>query len=176
MTDVPVNMSTVQDHEHSPRVVLRSIIVGLVARLTVVDLFPTQAILPSLIRHYGVTPATIGFAVNTSTMGMAIAGLIVGFFSPRIDRRSGILASLILLASNSQYESMLIEGANPGRTGSGFKVEHFAPWRCGIEAPQVWHGQSERCDYCLILVPPRLTGTGSQPAHALRGEFHAIPW
>src|SRR5207253_4829320 len=33
-----------------------------------------------------------------STMGMAIAGLIVGFFSPRLDRRSGILASLLLLA------------------------------------------------------------------------------
>jgi MFS family permease len=40
----------------------------------------------------------MGFAVNASTMGMAIAGLVIGFFSPRIDRRSDILASLILLA------------------------------------------------------------------------------
>jgi predicted MFS family arabinose efflux permease len=91
-------LRVIQEHGHSPGVVLRSIIIGLVAFLTVVDLFATQAILPSLTRHYGVTPAAMGFAVNASTMGMAIAGLIVGLFSPRIDHRSGILASLILLA------------------------------------------------------------------------------
>lgn len=98
MTDIPVNMRTMQEQAHSPGLVLRSIIIGLMAFLTVVDLFATQAILPSLTRHYGVTPAAMGFAVNASTMGMAIAGLIVGFFSPRIHHRSGILASLILLA------------------------------------------------------------------------------
>jgi predicted MFS family arabinose efflux permease len=98
MTDVPANMNTMQEQGHSPGLVLRSIVIGLMAFLTVVDLFATQAILPSLTRHYGVTPAAMGFAVNASTMGMAIAGLVVGFFSPRIDRRSGILASLVLLA------------------------------------------------------------------------------
>ena len=98
MTDVPATMTTMQAQRHSPGLVLLSIIIGLMAFLTVVDLFATQAILPSLTRHYGVTPAAMGFAVNASTMGMAIAGVIVGFFSPRIDRRSGILASLILLA------------------------------------------------------------------------------
>ena len=40
----------------------------------------------------------MGFAVNASTMGMAVAGLVVGFLSPHIDRRLGILFSLILLA------------------------------------------------------------------------------
>src|SRR6059058_4593709 len=40
----------------------------------------------------------MGFAVNSSTMGMAIAGLVVGFFSQHIDRRLGILLSLALLA------------------------------------------------------------------------------
>ena len=40
----------------------------------------------------------MGFAVNASTMGMAIAGLVVGFLSPHIDRRLGILVSLVLLA------------------------------------------------------------------------------
>jgi predicted MFS family arabinose efflux permease len=40
----------------------------------------------------------MGFAVNASTMGMAVAGLVVGFLSPHIDRRFGILASLVLLA------------------------------------------------------------------------------
>jgi predicted MFS family arabinose efflux permease len=85
-------------HGQSPGVVLRSLVIGLTAFLTVVDLFATQAILPSLARHYGVSPAAMGFAVNASTMGMAIAGLVVGFFSPHIDRRLGILVSLVLLA------------------------------------------------------------------------------
>ena len=57
------------------------------AFLTVVDLFATQAILPSLTRAYNVTPAAMGFAVNSSTMGMAVAGLVVSLFSQRIDRR-----------------------------------------------------------------------------------------
>lgn len=83
---------------YSPGVMLRPLVIGLTAFLTVVDLFATQAILPSLTRHYGVTPAAMGVAVNASTMGMAIAGLMMGFFSPHIDRKLGILASLILLA------------------------------------------------------------------------------
>jgi YNFM family putative membrane transporter len=85
-------------HGQSPGVVLRSLVIGLTAFLTVVDLFATQAILPSLTRHYHVTPAAMGFAVNATTMGMAIAGLVVGFFSPHIDRRLGILLSLAVLA------------------------------------------------------------------------------
>src|SRR5437773_3457459 len=85
-------------HAHSPGAVLRSLVIGLTAFLTVVDLFATQAILPSLTRHYNVTPAAMGFAVDASTMGMAVAALVVGFFSPHIDRRLGILASLVLLA------------------------------------------------------------------------------
>jgi predicted MFS family arabinose efflux permease len=40
----------------------------------------------------------MGFAVNATTMGMAVAGLVVGFLSPHIDRRLGILVSLTLLA------------------------------------------------------------------------------
>jgi predicted MFS family arabinose efflux permease len=77
---------------------VRSVIIALTAFLTVVDLFATQAILPSLAQAYGVTPAAMGFAVNASTFGMAIAGLAVAFFSRRIDRRIGILASLTVLA------------------------------------------------------------------------------
>jgi predicted MFS family arabinose efflux permease len=77
---------------------LRSFVIALTAFLTVVDLFATQAILPSLARAYAVSPGAIGFAVNASTLGMAIAGLAVAFFGNRIDRRRGILASLALLA------------------------------------------------------------------------------
>ena len=77
---------------------LRRLLIGLVAFLTLVDLFATQAILPSLARHYRVTPAAMGFAVNASTIGMAISGLVVAFFSSHIDRRLGILAALALLS------------------------------------------------------------------------------
>lgn len=76
----------------------RSFVISLTAFLTVVDLFATQAILPSLARAYNVSPGAIGFAVNASTLGMAIAGLAVAFFSHRIDRKRGVLTSLLLLA------------------------------------------------------------------------------
>ena len=77
---------------------LRSFVVGLTAFLTLVDLFAAQAILPSLTKHYGVSPGSMGLAVNASTLGMAIAGLAVALLANRIDRRVGIVASLALLA------------------------------------------------------------------------------
>jgi YNFM family putative membrane transporter len=83
---------------HAPGVVRRTIVIGLTAFLTVVDLFATQAILPTLTRAYRVTPAAMAFAVNASTLGMALAGLAVSLLSPRIDRRLGILSSLATLA------------------------------------------------------------------------------
>jgi MFS transporter, YNFM family, putative membrane transport protein len=83
---------------HGSGALLRTFVIGLTAFLTVVDLFATQAILPSLAKAYRVSPAAIGVAVNASTIGMAIAGLAVAFFSNRIDRRRGILVSLILLS------------------------------------------------------------------------------
>ncbi|MFL5335560.1 MAG: MFS transporter [Geminicoccaceae bacterium] len=83
---------------HGRSAVQRNLVIGLIAFLTVVDLFATQAILPSLARAYGVMPAAMGLAVNASTVGMALAGLAVAFFSRRIDRRTGIVASLALLA------------------------------------------------------------------------------
>jgi YNFM family putative membrane transporter len=100
MTDISAEMKSkaLEINGHSPGVVLRSLVIGLTAFLTVVDLFATQAILPSLARHYNVTPAAMGFAVNASTIGMAVAGLVAGFFSQHIDRRFGILLSLTFLA------------------------------------------------------------------------------
>jgi YNFM family putative membrane transporter len=85
-------------HGDTARVVRRTIVIGLVAFLTVVDLCATQAILPSLTQAYQVTPAAMSFAVNASTMGMAVAGLTVALFSRQIDRRIGILISLCVLA------------------------------------------------------------------------------
>jgi len=83
---------------HSTGVIARFFVIALTAFLTVVDLFATQAILPSLTQAYGVSPAAMGSAVNASTIGMAIAGLGVAILSRKIDRRLGILASLALLA------------------------------------------------------------------------------
>lgn len=76
----------------------RSLVIALTAFFTLVDLFATQAILPSLTEHYGVSPAAMGLAVNASTLGMAVAGLAMAFVSHRIERRFGILLSLCLLA------------------------------------------------------------------------------
>src|SRR5215468_2479443 len=85
--------------DHGPAgALLRTLVIGLTAFLTVVDLFATQAILPSLVRHYEVSRAAMGFAVNASTIGMAISGLTVAFFSRRINRRRGVLLSLALLS------------------------------------------------------------------------------
>ena len=87
-----------QMHDASMHVLRRTIVIGLTAFLTVVDLFATQAILPSLVVAYNVAPAAMGLAVNASTMGMAVAGLVVALFSRKINRRLGILISLCVLA------------------------------------------------------------------------------
>ena len=95
---VPSEAVQMEMQSHPSGVLLRTIVIGLTAFLTVVDLFATQAILPSLARAYQVTPAAMGFAVNSSTMGMAVAGLAVSLFSERINRRLGILISLSILS------------------------------------------------------------------------------
>lgn len=76
----------------------RLLTIATMAFLTLVDLFATQAILPTLVRHYQVSPAAMGLAVNASTIGMAVAALAVALFARRLDRRLGIAASLALLA------------------------------------------------------------------------------
>jgi predicted MFS family arabinose efflux permease len=76
----------------------RSLLIAIVGFLTLVDLFATQAILPSLATAYGVKPADIGLAANASTLGMAISGLLVGVFSRNIERKGAIALSLLLLS------------------------------------------------------------------------------
>ena len=92
-----IDMPGMHGDARQPHALRRTVIIGLMAFLTVVDLFATQAILPSLAQHYQVTPAAMGFAVNASTIGMALAGLAMAFFSQHINRRFGILLSLCLL-------------------------------------------------------------------------------
>ncbi|MEQ1864131.1 MAG: MFS transporter [Micropepsaceae bacterium] len=76
----------------------RLVVIGVISFLTLVDLFAAQAILPSLTKAYGVTPAQMGFAVNSSTLGMAAAGIAIALLASKIDRRHGIWISLALLA------------------------------------------------------------------------------
>lgn len=95
---VPPNDAMMQHYADARAVLVRSVVIGLTAFLTVVDLFATQAILPSLTAAYGVTPSAMGFAVNASTIGMAVASLGVALLSRRIDRRLGVILSLCVLA------------------------------------------------------------------------------
>jgi len=100
MTDMSAEIAShaLDRHGRSPGAGFRSLVIGLTAFLTLVDLFATQAILPVLAQHYQVAPAAMSLAVNASTIGMAIASLVVGSLSPHIERRLGILVSLALLA------------------------------------------------------------------------------
>lgn len=77
----------------------RTVVVATTAFLTVVDLFAAQAILPTLAKAYGVSPAAMGLAVNACTLGMAVASIVVAILSPRIDRRRGIVLALCLLSA-----------------------------------------------------------------------------
>lgn len=79
-------------------VVRRSAIVTLIAFFTLIDLFGSQAILPQLVEHYSVDRSTMGLAINATTLGMAVSGLIVGWYANRINRKRGIWLSLLALS------------------------------------------------------------------------------
>lgn len=74
------------------------LVIGVLSFLTLVDLFAAQAILPTLSKSYGVSPAVIGAAVNASTLGMAVSGLAIAIFGGDIERRRGVWLSLVLLS------------------------------------------------------------------------------
>ncbi len=96
MTDTAMLMPTVTADPRAA--LLRAMVIGLIAFLSLVDLFATQAVLLSLVRVYHVMPAAMGFAVNASTIGMAISGLLIALFSRKLNRRRGIWISLALLS------------------------------------------------------------------------------
>jgi predicted MFS family arabinose efflux permease len=98
MTAATLPLDSAPAGETRAGVARRTVVIGLTAFLTVVDLFATQAILPMLTHAYGVTPAAMGVAVNSTTIGMAAAGILVSLLNQRIDRRSGILAGLAVLS------------------------------------------------------------------------------
>jgi MFS transporter, YNFM family, putative membrane transport protein len=97
MTEMPLDPARSRMDGHGLTGLARSVVICLIAFLTLVDLFATQAILPSLTRAYGVTPAAMSFAVNASTLGMAIAAVGMSLFGRRVGRRTGIVVSLAVL-------------------------------------------------------------------------------
>lgn len=94
------------------------IIIGFVGFLTLVDLFAVQAILPTLATRFQTSPAAIGLAANASTLGMAVAGLAMAFLGGRINRRTGVLASLALLS----VPTMLLSTVTDLATFSALRV------------------------------------------------------
>jgi predicted MFS family arabinose efflux permease len=92
------NAYTAIAHAMTPRPVFNLVVIGLMAFLTVVDLFATQAILPALAASYHVTPSAMSIAVNSTTIGMAIAAVLAAMASGRVDRRAVIAGSLLALA------------------------------------------------------------------------------
>ena len=98
MAAAPFKALSMRPAAFSPGAWFNLTIIALMAFLTVVDLFATQAILPALTQRYNVSPAAMAAAVNASTLGMAVSGLLVALFSRAIPRRLGIVVSLAVLA------------------------------------------------------------------------------
>lgn len=94
----PIDEAHETPRDSAVQATFRFVVIATMAFLTVVDLFAAQALLPTLVAHYGVAPSSMGLAVNACTFGMAAAGLGVALFSRRIPRRAGIIASLVLLS------------------------------------------------------------------------------
>lgn len=91
-------MAAIAHADSRAAALFRTVLMGVISFLTFVDLFAAQAILPTLVKVYQVTPAAMGFAVNASTIGMAAAGIGITFLSRRINRRRGIWISLACLS------------------------------------------------------------------------------
>lgn len=93
-----IAMPAARASDDAGRALWRNTAIALMALLTLVDLFATQAILPSLAAHYQVGAAAMGLAVNASTFGMAAGALAMALVGARIDRRRGVSLALALLA------------------------------------------------------------------------------
>ncbi len=112
-------METLTTRVDKPDAVLtRSMVVAIVAFLTLIDLFGAQALLPTIAAHYHASPVEVGIAVNASTIGMAASGLLLAFIGNRIERRTGIWVSLLLLS----IPTLLLGFADDLRTFTALRV------------------------------------------------------
>ena len=111
---------------------LTSTVIALIAFFTLVDLFAAQAILPLLAVKFAAAPSQIGAAVNASTAGMALGALLTALFGAKLDRRKGIVISLVVLALPSALLA-------------------FAPNLAVLAALRVLQGLCMSCAFTLTL-------------------------
>jgi predicted MFS family arabinose efflux permease len=101
--------------------IARGAAIGLIAFLTLVDLFAAQALLPTLAHSYGVSPAAMGVAVNACTFGMAISSLLIALASRRVERRRGVWISLALLSIPTARPTLLSSRHFASSRGSSWR-------------------------------------------------------
>ena len=92
---VPLEAVQMEMQGHPSGVLLRTVVIGLTAFLTVVDLFATQAILPSLARAYNVTPAAM----------LRIPNIRLGSRVGRIHQMRGIVGASSRAAQTSSLRA-----------------------------------------------------------------------
>ncbi len=117
---------------------ITSPVIALLAFFTLVDLFAAQAILPFLAVTYAASPSQIGVAVNASTAGMAIGALLTALFGSRLDRRTGIVGSLLLLAIPSL---LLVAAPNLG-VFAALRVAQGLCMSCAFTLTLVYLGEN----------------------------------
>jgi MFS transporter, YNFM family, putative membrane transport protein len=122
MSQMSHALDSVLENRRPVGFLFRSFVIALTAFLTVVDLFATQAILPSLARHYGVTPGQMGFAVNACTMGMAIAPTTLLASAPNLAVFTllRIVQGLCMASAFTLTLAYLGENTGPADTASAF--------------------------------------------------------
>ena len=145
-------MATImREHAHVPVALkLTTPLIALIAFFTLVDLFAAQAILPFLAVTYAASPSEIGVAVNASTAGMAVGALLTALFGARLDRRAGIVVSLLLLSVPSALLAL-------------------APNLGVFAALRVAQGLCMSCAFTLTLVHLGETCTPERQASAFAG-------
>ena len=96
------HMQGIEVSGHSSGALLRSFIIGLTAFLTVVDLFATQAILPTLAKHYNVTPAAMGLPCSVKQVLDRKETSPVNFHLPRSRLESAAVVNHFITSSFSE--------------------------------------------------------------------------
>lgn len=129
-------------------------VIALLAFFTLVDLFAAQAILPFLAVTYAASPSQIGVAVNASTAGMAVGALLTALFGSRLDRRAGIVGSLLLLA----IPSLMLAVAPSLSVFAGLRVAQGLCMSCAFTLTLVHLGETLTPDRQASAFASYITG------------------
>ncbi|MEQ8398401.1 MFS transporter [Thalassobaculum sp.] len=150
----PAETLAMPNRSHAAAATLRHGVIAVISFLTLVDLFATQAILPTLTAHYAVTPAAMGFAVNASTIGMAAAGLAVALVGGRIDRRIGVSASLAALA----IPTLLLAGAPDLTTFTVLRIAQGVCMSAAFTLTMAYLAESSTAEETAGMLAAYITG------------------